>query len=157
MSAWRIRFEPVITPFFRAWWRFRRGMTLGVRGIVFDGSNCILLVRHTYASGWHLPGGGVEPGETAADAITREAAEEGGVEAIGAPTLVAFYSNHSNFPNDHIALFRFDAWRPCAPSSAGEIAERGFFAPDDLPEGTTKGTRRRIAELCSGAAISPHW
>lgn len=157
MSEWRLRFEPLITPVFRTWWRMRRGMTLGVRGVALDGEGRVLLVRHTYAPGWHLPGGGVESGESAIDAIIREMAEEGGVEPATPPALIGFYSNNANFPNDHIALYRFDAWRPCASSSEGEIAERGFFAPDALPDGVTKGTRRRIAELFEGAPLSADW
>ena len=157
MSEWRLRFEPVITPIFRTWWRMRRGMTLGVRGVARDSEGRILLVRHTYAAGWHLPGGGVEGGEAAIDAIIREMIEEGGVEATAPPALVGLFSNHANFPNDHIALYRFDAWRPCPPASEGEIAERGFFATDALPEGVTKGTRRRIAEMFEGAPLSAHW
>jgi ADP-ribose pyrophosphatase YjhB (NUDIX family) len=117
----------------------------------------VLLVRHTYAHGWHLPGGGVETGETAPAAVVREMAEEGGVEAIGPPLLAGFYANHANFPNDHIALYRIETWRPCAWREGNEIAERGFFAPDSLPEGATRGTRRRMAELFAGAPVSPEW
>jgi ADP-ribose pyrophosphatase YjhB (NUDIX family) len=157
MKGWRARFEPVITPVFRAWWRFRRPMTLGVRGVALDEAGRVLLVRHTYAPGWHLPGGGVESGETALAAAAREMAEEGGVEAIGAPRLIGFYANHANFPNDHIALYRFDAWRPCPARGDNEIAERGFFALDALPEGTTGGTRRRLAELFDGTPPQADW
>jgi ADP-ribose pyrophosphatase YjhB (NUDIX family) len=157
MSGWRSRFEPVITPVFRAWWRLRRPMTLGVRGVALDQSGAVLLVRHTYSSGWHLPGGGVERGETALDAAVREMAEEGGVEALEPPHLIGFYANHANFPNDHIALYRFDHWRPCAPRAANEIAERGFFLPSALPDAATPGTRRRLAELFAGAPVSANW
>ena len=132
-------------------------MTLGVRGVVCDESGAVLLVRHTYATGWHLPGGGVERGETAVDAAVREMAEEGGVEALEPPRLFGFYANHANFPNDHIALYRFARWRPCAPRAANEIAERGFFLPDALPDAATPGTRRRLAELFAGAPISADW
>jgi ADP-ribose pyrophosphatase YjhB (NUDIX family) len=157
MSNWRIRFEPVITPAFRAWWRMRRPMTLGVRGLACDAAGRVLLVRHSYARGWHLPGGGVERGETAVEALVREMAEEGGVEAIGAPLLLGLYANHANFPNDHIALYRVAEWRVCAPRDNGEIAERGFFALDALPQGLTAGTRRRLAEAFEGAAQSATW
>jgi ADP-ribose pyrophosphatase YjhB (NUDIX family) len=157
MSSLRLRFEPMITWVFRSWWRWRRGVTLGVRGIACDEAGRVLLVRHTYVDGWHLPGGGVERGETAAEAVLREMAEEGGVEGVGAPTLLGFYSNHANFPNDHIALYRIQAWRPCATRSEGEIAERGFFAIDALPETVSKGTRRRLSEVFEGAAASDHW
>lgn len=147
----------MITPVFRTWWRLRRGATLGVRGLACDDAGHILLVRHTYAAGWHLPGGGVESRETAVEAVVREMAEEGGVNAVAPPRLIGFYANHANFPNDHIAFYRFDHWRPCAPRDNGEIAERGFFAPSALPDGVTKGTQRRLAEVFDGAAPSPDW
>jgi ADP-ribose pyrophosphatase YjhB (NUDIX family) len=158
MSEWRLRFEPILTPLFRTWWRLRRPMTLGVRGLACDDKGRVLLVRHGYAKGWHLPGGGVEPGESAADAIVREMAEEGGVAADGPPRLLGFYANHANFPNDHVALYKIGSWRPCPPrASAREIAERGFFALDGLPAGVTPGTRRRLAEVFEGAEISTTW
>lgn len=156
MSNWRVRLEPVITPVFRTWWRMRRPMTLGVRALAYDEAERVLLVRHTYTKGWHLPGGGVEHGETAIEAATRELAEEGGVAAQGAPKLFGFYANHANFSNDHIALYLIGAWRPCEPNGR-EIAECGFFARDRLPEDTTPGTRRRIAEVFEHAPASATW
>lgn len=157
MSAWRIRLEPYVSPVFRAWWRFRRGMTLGVRALACDDAGRVLLVRHTYAAGWHFPGGGVEHGESALEAAVRELAEEGGVAPIEPPTLIGLFANHASFPNDHIALFRVRAWRPCPTNSHGEIAARGFFALDALPPDTSKGARRRLAEVFEGAPISANW
>jgi mutator protein MutT len=157
MRDWRLRFEPAITPLFRAWWRATRAVTLGVRGVAHDEAGRVLLVRHTYANGWHFPGGGVEHGETAADAIVREMAEEAGVAADGAPALIGLYANHANFPNDHIALYRIGAWRACAPRQNGEIADCAFFALDALPEGVTPGTRRRLRELADGAPVGATW
>jgi ADP-ribose pyrophosphatase YjhB (NUDIX family) len=157
MSAWRLKFEPVITPIFRMYWRFSRAATLGVRGVACDEEGRVLLVRHTYLPGWHLPGGGVERGETAPSAIAREMAEEGGIEAIDPPAIFALYSNHANFAGDHIALYRLGAWKPCPPRQAMEIAERGFFPPDAPPPGTTKATLRRLAEVFGGASVSAVW
>jgi hypothetical protein len=38
-----------------------------------------------------------------------------------------------------------------------EIIGTGFFAPDDLPEGATPATRRRLDEILKGEALSPDW
>jgi ADP-ribose pyrophosphatase YjhB (NUDIX family) len=156
MNDWRVRLEPLITPVFRTWWRVRRPMTLGVRGLVCDEKQRVLLVRHTYTDGWHLPGGGVDHGESALTAAQRELAEEGGVEAQDL-RLIGFYSNHERFKHDHVALYRTDAWQRCATRENGEIAERGFFALDALPDGVTPGTRRRLAEALEGAPPSDVW
>ncbi|MGL4810696.1 MAG: NUDIX domain-containing protein, partial [Beijerinckiaceae bacterium] len=45
-----------------AW--LRRGMTLGTRTVVINAQREVFLVKHSYTKGWHLPGGGVESGET---------------------------------------------------------------------------------------------
>ena len=51
--------EPALRKVFHLYWRFARGMTLGVRAVVIDDAGRVFLVRHTYVAGWHLPGGGV--------------------------------------------------------------------------------------------------
>lgn len=143
--------------FLHPWFRLRRGMTLGVRGAVIDGDERVLLVRHSYAPGWMFPGGGVERGETALDAVRREVREESGIAISGVPQLHGLFSNEEHFRGDHVAVFVIrefsrEPWKP-----SGEIAEADFFAAGQLPEGTTGGTRRRIAEILGGAEAGPLW
>ena len=57
----------------------------------------IMLVKHTYISGWHLPGGGVERGELAEIAAERELEEEAGLNARGRLQLVSPKGHPSRF------------------------------------------------------------
>ena len=72
-------------------------MTLGVRGVVIDENDRVLLVRHSYISGWHFPGGGVEARETVADALARELEEEARVALRGEPVLHGLFFNVREF------------------------------------------------------------
>lgn len=144
---------------FHIFFLLRRPMTLGVRGVVHDrAQNAVLLIRHTYVPGWQLPGGGVETGETALQALKRELAEEGNVEITGAPVLSAFHFNSQASRRDHVAVYLVADYRVTGPKRPDrEIAEAGFFPLDALPEETTPATRRRLAELFEGTPVSEFW
>jgi ADP-ribose pyrophosphatase YjhB (NUDIX family) len=138
-----------------SWFRLSRPATLGVRIIAIDEQDRVCLVRHTYLPGWHLPGGGVERGEDCKTAAIKEAREEAGlVIATEDIALVSIHTNFANFPGDHVLVYRAQAWGIAPTSNAHEIAEHGFFALKDLPEGTTKGTRNRLNEAMGGAILA---
>ena len=138
--------------------RFQRPMTLGVRGLVLDAQRRVLLVRHTYVSGFYLPGGGVESGETLVDALKRELHEEANVLLDEPPELFGVYFNRRFSARDHVALYVARSYRVTEPRAPDrEIAEAGFFALDALPEATTIATRQRLAEAFAKAPISPYW
>ncbi|WP_370660334.1 NUDIX domain-containing protein [Peteryoungia algae] len=134
-----------------------RGMTLGVRAACFDDAGRIFLVRHTYVPGWHMPGGGVERGETALEALLKEMREEGNLEAVSAPELFHVYFNARVSGRDHVLLYRVDVRQTADRPGDREIAECGFFQTDALPDGTTEATRRRIAELRGEISPTHHW
>lgn len=134
-----------------------RGMTLGVRAACFDEAGRIFLVRHTYVPGWHLPGGGVERGETAIEALIKEMREEGNLEATGTPELFHVYFNARISRRDHVLLYRVTVRQTAARPADREIAEAGFFDLDRLPDGATQATLRRIAELTGDMAPAHHW
>lgn len=150
--------EPVIRRGMHFYWRFARAATLGARAVVIDGAGRIFLIKHTYVAGWHLPGGGVETGETLLEALTRELAEEGNIRLGAAPQLYSVYFNRRASRRDHVALFVVRNFRQDGnPKPNHEIAEHAFFPIDALPEDASRATRARVAEVFGGAAISELW
>jgi 8-oxo-dGTP pyrophosphatase MutT (NUDIX family) len=143
---------------FHLYFLLTRPMTLGVRAAVFDAQGRVFLVRHTYVPGWHFPGGGVESGETALDALMRELHEEGHIVLAGEPKLHGLYFNGAISRRDHVAFYVVRRFQQTSPRfSDREIAETGFFAREALPTGTTRATRARLAEVLDGAAPTQHW
>jgi ADP-ribose pyrophosphatase YjhB (NUDIX family) len=154
----RRAFEPVIRPAMHTYWRFSRPVTLGVRGLVVDGAGRIFLVKHSYIDGWHLPGGGVETGETLLNALARELAEEGNIQLNGQPQLFSVYFNARVSRRDHVALFIVrDFHQDKLPEPNREIIEHGFFALDALPDDTGRATRARLDEVFRGVSVSEMW
>jgi 8-oxo-dGTP pyrophosphatase MutT (NUDIX family) len=135
----------------------RKPVTLGVRAAVFDGSK-ILLVRHTYMPGWHMPGGAIDPYESAADAAARELREETWIEAQETPRFISFHYNPMKTKSDHVVFFVCDRWH--APRGLAtpnmEIAEVRFFTRDAVPADTSPATLRRLAEL-DGQPLTGAW
>jgi ADP-ribose pyrophosphatase YjhB (NUDIX family) len=133
-------------------------MTLGVRGVVLDRENRVFLIRHTYVPGWHLPGGGVETGETALEALDRELREEACIALDEPPSLFGVFFNNRASRRDHVLVYvirRFTVLQAKQPDR--EIAEAGFFPLHSLPEETTSATRSRLAEVLEGQPPSSHW
>jgi 8-oxo-dGTP pyrophosphatase MutT (NUDIX family) len=157
-QALRKRFEPALRRVFHLYWRFARGMTLGVRGVVLDSDDRVFLVKHSYVAGWHLPGGGVEVGETFLEALRRELAEEGRIEILGEPALHGLFLNSHVSRRDHVAVYLIRHFRQDRlPEPNREIIACGFFEPAALPPETTKGTRLRISEALEGRGPIATW
>ncbi len=138
--------------------RFRAPISLGVRLLALNAEGEVLLVRQSYMPGLMLPGGGVEPGETAREAAMREAVEETGLVFDAPPVLFHLYLNRRLENRDHVALFVARQVRqPRPPGPGAEILWAGFVPPDDLPADVTPATRRRIAEVLGGTAPPDEW
>lgn len=133
-------------------------MTLGVRVIVMDGEGRILLVRHSYTRGWHLPGGGVDVGENSEQAAARELREEAGVKVTGPLQLIGVYFNARMAGRDHVVCYHAPHVEiGPRPKPNLEILAAEFFPLEALPEGVTPATARRLAEWRQQLPPDPMW
>jgi ADP-ribose pyrophosphatase YjhB (NUDIX family) len=150
--------ERLILRFFHLFFLATRPMTLGVRAIVIDAQDRVFLVRHTYIPGWHLPGGGVEAGETMLNSLARELAEEGNIAMEEEPRLHGVFFNKAISRRDHVGVYVLRRFRQTAPRLPDrEIAEARFFARDALPDGVSRATLARLAEAFDGAPVAQMW
>lgn len=138
------------------YWKVKKPITIGVRAIITDNVDQILLVRHSYTSGWYLPGGGVKRNESLIDALTRELRQETGIQLTAPPTTLGAYSSFQEHKSDHIVLFLVASWTSSRTHSI-EISTLQFFNPDQLPSDTSPATRRRIEEFRGRTAPDALW
>lgn len=133
----------------RLWWRVARPIFVGVRIIlVQDGQ--VLLVRHTYQAHWYFPGGAVKKGETLLLAAKREAHEEAGVTCRSEPQLLGMYTSFAEGKSDHIATFYCTDFFVEERSDRWEIADCRFFPLASLPPDLSPACTRRMAEYLAG-------
>ena len=146
---------------------FRPRHDPGVRGMVLDADNKVFLVKHRYVSGWHLPGGGVEVGETFVEALRRELFEEGRIELSGEPALHGLFLNSHVSRRDHVAIyivrdFTQDRLPEPEPRDRGLrlLRPRGIAGRHDrrvpgggLPKSSRRGDYRDMALMGGSAGV----
>ncbi len=132
-------------------------MTLGVRAAVLNDRGEVFLIRHTYTPGWHLPGGGVEVGETMVDALVKELREEACISLTGPAPLFGVYLNRKTSPRDHVALYvvrssrrRHQAARH-GDRGGRMVRARGAAAGRDGRDPPT------VDEIAAGSAPAAEW
>ncbi|MET0295671.1 MAG: NUDIX domain-containing protein, partial [Phenylobacterium sp.] len=123
--------------------------------IVFDEAGHLVLVRHSYAPGLYLPGGGVKRGESPEGAVRRELAEEIGARDCDLAPFATYHSVGEG-KRDTIHLFVARGAR-LSPRDNAEITTIIACDPDDLPDDLTPATFRRLAEVRGEAPPSATW
>jgi 8-oxo-dGTP pyrophosphatase MutT (NUDIX family) len=124
-----------------------------VAAIIFDDAGRVLLQQRGDNGYWGLPGGSVELGETVAEAVVREVAEETGytVEIV---RLVGVYSDPRHTVvryADGNAVQYVSSLFECRitggdPLLSDETLALDWFAPDDLPAEFVPNHRPRLAD-----------
>ena|SRR5690349_10938408 len=112
-------------------------LRLGCSAAIFDEQGRIFLTRRADNGQWCLPGGGMESGESVAEACEREVWEETGLR-VRVTRLVGVYSHPDQlvvYPDDnkaHIVALHFEAEILSGePGLSNETTEFGYFT---LPE-----------------------
>lgn len=131
-------------------------IAFGACAIVDDKDGRVILVRHSYQPGWHLPGGGIAAGEPPAHAVLRELKEEIGLTRSAPPELLGIFTRKLGFVTNAIVVYRVREAEYVFKRSL-EIREILSADPASPPPGTTLGTRRRLAEFSGQAPPSPYW
>ena len=127
----------------------------GVAALVEQGGK-VVLVRHSYISGWMLPAGGVGRGEPPAEAILRELREEIGLTRSATPQLFGLYVRKALLATNVIALYRVrEASFVFKPN--WEIRALTLADPAAPPPGTAAAVGRRFQELLGEAPPSLMW
>jgi ADP-ribose pyrophosphatase YjhB (NUDIX family) len=121
----------------RAWSAVVRPHTRGVKCIVVDGGD-VLLVRHSYGPAvWDLPGGFCRRGESFARAIRRELGEELGLPEGAAVTDLGEVRRRMHGRHETLRAFRVLAPGRRVAAQSVEIAATCWFSSTALPNERT--------------------
>jgi len=109
----------------------------------------VLLTRREDFEVWCLPSGGVEEGESLAEAALRETKEETGVD-VELTRLVGVYSRLGGMPDVHAVLYEAKPIGGELKLQPGETIEVAYFAPDEIPNEIAFAHKKRIADAFNG-------
>ena len=116
----------------------------------------VLLTQREDFEVWCLPGGGVDEGETVADAAIREVYEETGID-VELTTLVGVYSRLGLFTDIHGVLFTAKPIGGKSQTQPGETIAVDYFSLDNLPEPLLFGYRQRIKDAMNNVGGGVAW
>lgn len=111
--------------------------------------NKILLTKREDFETWILPSGGVENGESIAQAAIRETKEETGLE-VELTKLVGIYSRLGNMAPVHAVLFVAKPIGGEIKCQVGETIAVEWFAFDEIPSPLSAGHKKRIEDATAG-------
>lgn len=124
-------------------------MTVGAAAVILDDEGRVLLIKEGYdRRRWSLPGGALEPGETAEDAVVRETFEETGL-SVTVDDRIGTYSLDNGF-TAHAFRCTIRDGTPQVPRT-GEIERVVWHPADDLPEPRSNILHYAVPDAVRGA------
>jgi len=129
-------------------------LRIGCSAVIFDETGQkVLLTRRTDNGQWCLPGGAMEPGESATETCEREIREETGLD-VRAKRLIGVYSNPHQlveYPDGNkvqIVVLNFEAEVISGePGLSDETTEFGYFTWSEIETMNLIGRQKeRIAD-----------
>lgn len=114
-----------------------------VGAVIHDESGRLLLVRRGHEPGagqWSVPGGRIEPGETATEAVAREVQEE-----TGLTVRVGRHLGRVHRAGPHHTRFVIDDYVCAVPAASGRPASAAPLAPGDDATAAAWFSRTQLA------------
>jgi ADP-ribose pyrophosphatase YjhB (NUDIX family) len=123
--------------------------TVSAAAIIFNEKKEVLLLNHVLRpySGWGIPGGFIDKGEQADDAVRREIREETGIEL----SRLKLYTIRTLGTHLEILFFAMADGEPRITSA--EIIETKWFAPSDVPEDVARTHAKHIEDALSALEL----
>ena len=120
-----------------------------VDAIIETEGGIILIKRKNPPSGWAIPGGFVDYGESLEGAVRREAKEETGLD-IKLIRQFHTYSDPKRDPRHHTVSTIFIATAAGKPKAGDDAREVGIFNKDNLPEDIAFDHRQILKDYFNG-------
>ncbi len=117
-----------------SWWKLTKPRTFGVKVIIKNDKDEVLLIKVTYIpnAAWVFPGGKIEKGELAAAAAMREPLEEVGIKLSSVVKIGEYFSTKWG-KQDTVSVFVGEIDHSDFKIDEFEIKEARWFKLNELP------------------------
>lgn len=133
----------VESPDGKRWWHHVVRLQRVVLVVVIDDQDRVLMMyRHRFATGewgWEVPGGIVDPGESAAEAAVREVEEETGWRPASAKHVLSFQPMPGMVDTPHEVYLAHGAKKVGEPTDAEEASKIGWIPVSQLLDMAVRG------------------